>query len=97
MSYDPNTQARAMSLGTASSQGTALSASSQRVLRNTYALLGLTLAFSAGVVESLIVTDRWLFLKQHADLVEECWVEPVFDFRESPRNLVVVGMKKGDS
>jgi modulator of FtsH protease len=49
MSYDPNTQARAMSLGTASSQGTALSASSQRVLRNTYALLGLTLAFSAGV------------------------------------------------
>jgi len=49
MSYDPNTQARAMSLGTTSSQGTALSASSQRVLRNTYALLGLTLAFSAGV------------------------------------------------
>lgn len=55
------------------------------------------MAFSAGVVESLIVTDRWLFLKQHPDLVEECWVEPVFDFRESPRNLVVVGIKKGDS
>ena len=49
MSYDPNTQTRAMSLGTATSQGNALSASSQRVLRNTYALLGLTLAFSAGV------------------------------------------------
>ena len=31
------------------SSGNALSASSQRVLRNTYALLGLTLAFSAGV------------------------------------------------
>lgn len=55
------------------------------------------MAFSAGVVESLIVTDRWLFLKQHPDLVEECWVEPVFDFQESPRNLVVVGIKKSDS
>ncbi|KAK8136917.1 methyltransferase domain-containing protein [Apiospora sp. TS-2023a] len=55
------------------------------------------MAFSAGVVESLIVTDRWLFLKQHTDLVEQCWVESVFDFKESPRNLVVVGIKKRDS
>ncbi|KAK6211939.1 hypothetical protein LQW54_005643 [Pestalotiopsis sp. IQ-011] len=54
------------------------------------------MAFSAGVVESLIVTDRWLFLRQHADLVQDCWVEVVFDFRESPRNLVVVGVKKRD-
>lgn len=54
------------------------------------------MAFSAGVVESLIVTDRWLFLKQHADLVQDCWVEVVFDFRESPRNLVIVGVKKRD-
>ncbi|KAK6071773.1 hypothetical protein SCUP234_09488 [Seiridium cupressi] len=55
------------------------------------------MAFSAGVVESLIVTDRWLFLKQHTDLVQDCWVETVFDFRESPRNLVVVGVKKRHS
>ncbi|KAH9901915.1 hypothetical protein F4778DRAFT_771152 [Xylariomycetidae sp. FL2044] len=52
------------------------------------------MAFSATVVESLIVTDRWLFLRQHADLVQDCWVETVFDYRESPRNLVIVGIKK---
>lgn len=52
------------------------------------------MAFSAGVVESLIVTDRWLFLKEHTDVVEDCWVESVFDYKESPRNLVVVGIKK---
>ncbi|KAI1853646.1 hypothetical protein JX266_001630 [Neoarthrinium moseri] len=52
------------------------------------------MAFSAAVVESLIVTDRWLFLKQHTDTVKDCWVETVFDFRESPRNLVVVGVKE---
>ncbi|ORY71216.1 methyltransferase domain-containing protein [Pseudomassariella vexata] len=55
------------------------------------------MAFSAGVVESMIVTDRWLFLKQHSDIVDKCWVETVFDYRESPRNLVVVGMKKRTS
>ncbi|RYP24479.1 hypothetical protein DL765_000499 [Monosporascus sp. GIB2] len=52
------------------------------------------MAFSAVVVEALIVTDRWLFLRQHADLVQKCWVETVFDYRESPRNLVVVGVKR---
>lgn len=52
------------------------------------------MAFSAVVVESLIVTDRWLFLRQHSDLVQDCWAEPVFDYRQSPRNLVVVGVKK---
>ena len=52
------------------------------------------MAFSATVVESLIVTDRWLYLRQHTDLVQKCWVEPVFDYTQSPRNLVVVGVKK---
>ncbi|KAI1332012.1 methyltransferase domain-containing protein [Xylariaceae sp. FL0255] len=51
------------------------------------------MAFSAQVVESLIVTDRWLFLRQHPDLVQDCWVETVFDYQQSPRNLVVVGIK----
>lgn len=50
------------------------------------------MAFSAGVVESLIVTDRWLYLKEEG--VEEAWVEAVFDYALSPRNLVVVGIKK---
>ncbi|KAJ8127550.1 hypothetical protein O1611_g6084 [Lasiodiplodia mahajangana] len=52
------------------------------------------MAFSAVVVESLIVTDRWLFLRQHSDAVQDCWVEAVFDYRQSPRNLVVVGVRK---
>ncbi|TDZ53635.1 hypothetical protein CTRI78_v006893 [Colletotrichum trifolii] len=52
------------------------------------------MAFSACVVESLIVTDRWLFLKEHGDVVRDAWVETVFDYGLSPRNLVVVGIKK---
>ena len=51
------------------------------------------MAFSAGVVESVIAVDRWLFLKEQ-DCVERCWVEPVFEYQLSPRNLVVVGIKK---
>ncbi|KAL7795360.1 methyltransferase domain-containing protein [Trichoderma ceciliae] len=51
------------------------------------------MALSAAVVESLIVTDRWAFLKEH-DIVKHAWVETVFDYGESPRNLVVVGIKK---
>ncbi|KAH9988968.1 methyltransferase domain-containing protein [Xylariaceae sp. FL0662B] len=55
------------------------------------------MAFSATVVESLIVTDRWLFLRQHSDLIGQCWAETVFDYRESPRNIVVVGVKRAHS
>ncbi|KAJ4346903.1 uncharacterized protein N0V89_010836 [Didymosphaeria variabile] len=51
------------------------------------------MAFSAGVVEAVIVTDRWLWLKEQEE-VETAWVEPVFDYTLSPRNLVVVGIKK---
>lgn len=52
------------------------------------------MAFCAGVVESLIVVDRWLFLREHGDVVGEAWVETVFDYGLSPRNLVVVGIKR---
>lgn len=52
------------------------------------------MAFSAIIVESLIVADRWTFLKEQKGVVDEAWVEPVFDFKQSPRNLVVVGLKK---
>jgi len=52
------------------------------------------MAFSAGVVESLIVVDRWLYLKEQKDLVKDAWVEAVFDYELSPRNLVVVGIKR---
>lgn len=50
------------------------------------------MAFSAQVAEAIIVTDRWLFLREQ-DEVKHAWVEPVFDYSQSPRNLVVVGMK----
>lgn len=52
------------------------------------------MAFSAGVVESAIVTDRWLYLREQEDAVAECWVESVFAYGQSPRNLVVVGVKR---
>ena len=51
------------------------------------------MAFSAGVVEAMIVVDRWLWLKEQQE-VKEAWVEGVFDYAMSPRNLVVVGVKK---
>ncbi|EMC94253.1 hypothetical protein BAUCODRAFT_226453 [Baudoinia panamericana UAMH 10762] len=49
------------------------------------------MAFSAGVVEAAIVVDRWLWLKEQG--IVDAWVEAVFDYRLSPRNLVVVGVK----
>lgn len=51
------------------------------------------MAFSASVVESTIVVDRWLYLEEQVQ-VRDCWVETVFDYKQSPRNLVVVGIKK---
>ncbi|RMZ90063.1 hypothetical protein DV736_g2708, partial [Chaetothyriales sp. CBS 134916] len=51
------------------------------------------MAFSAGVVESIIAVDRWLYLKQQ-DCVKDAWVQPVFDYEQSPRNLCVVAVKK---
>ena len=50
------------------------------------------MAFSAGVVESTIVVDRWLYLREQKE-VKDCWVDAVFEYRQSPRNLVVVGIK----
>ena len=51
------------------------------------------MAFSATVVESVIVVDRWLYLREQ-ELVQDCWVEAVFDYKQSPRNLVIVGIKR---
>ncbi|KAH9822111.1 Methyltransferase domain [Teratosphaeria destructans] len=51
------------------------------------------MAFSAGVIEAAIVVDRWLWLKEQEN-VKDAWVEPVFDYGLSPRNLVVVGVKE---
>lgn len=51
------------------------------------------MAFSAEVVESMIVVDRWLYLREQP-MVKDCWVQAVFDYKQSPRNLVVVGIKR---
>ncbi|KAJ5639439.1 uncharacterized protein N7484_007301 [Penicillium longicatenatum] len=51
------------------------------------------MAFSAQLVESIIVVDRWQYLREQ-DSVKECWVEPVFEYGHSPRNLAVIGLKK---
>lgn len=51
------------------------------------------MAFSATVVESTMVVDRWLYLKEQQD-VKDCWVEAVFEYGQSPRNLVIVGIKR---
>ncbi|RMJ22360.1 hypothetical protein PHISP_06774 [Aspergillus sp. HF37] len=51
------------------------------------------MAFSAVLAEAIVVVDRWQFLREH-DSVKECWVEPVFNYAESPRNLAVIGIKK---
>lgn len=50
------------------------------------------MAFSAGVVEAAIVVDRWCWLKEQ-EQVGEAWVEAVFEYGISPRNMVVVGVK----
>lgn len=51
------------------------------------------MAYSSALVEALIVVDRWQFLREH-DSVKDCWVEPVFEYSESPRNLAVIGIKR---
>jgi Methyltransferase domain len=58
-------------------------------------IVWLLMAFSATLVEAMIVVDRWQFLREHValGLVKECWVEPVFEYKESPRNLAVIGIK----
>lgn len=61
--------------------------------RKNLSLVWSLMAFSAQVVEALIVSDRWQFLREH-ESVKECWVEPVFDYSISPRNLAVIGLKK---
>lgn len=59
------------------------------------AVLWSLMAFSATVVESMIVVDRWLFLAELEDVgPRRAWVQAVWDYEKSPRNLVVVGVKK---
>lgn len=61
--------------------------------RHELSLIWSLMAFSASLVESVIVVDRWLYLKEQKQ-IRDCWVQTVFDYAQSPRNLVVVGIKK---
>lgn len=49
------------------------------------------MAFSAGIMESIIVVDRWLYLREMG--CTQAWVEAAFEHSESPRNFVVVGVR----
>ena len=61
--------------------------------RKELAVIWSLMAFSAGVVESAIAVDRWLFLKEQEE-VERAEVRCVWSYELSPRNLCVVGWKK---
>jgi hypothetical protein len=50
------------------------------------------MAFSAQIVEALIVVDRWLWLKEQ-DCIGDAWVQAVFDYSISPRNMAVIGIR----
>ena len=53
------------------------------------------MAFSAEVIEAVIVVDRWLYLCELEDVgPQRAWVETVWRYEVSPRNLVVVGVRK---
>ncbi|MCJ1407318.1 hypothetical protein MMC19_001389 [Ptychographa xylographoides] len=51
------------------------------------------MAFSAGVIESAIVVDRWLYLREQKE-IGDSWIQTVFEYEHSPRNLVVVGVRR---
>jgi len=61
--------------------------------KKSLSILWALMAFSAQVFEAAIITDRWLWMKEQRE-INECWVESVFDYRKSPRNMVVVGVKR---
>lgn len=52
------------------------------------------MAWTAAVVESLIVVDRVLFLRERLGGKGKVWVETVFEYEYSPRNLVIVGVRE---
>lgn len=63
--------------------------------RHQLAVVWSLMAFSAATVEALILVDRWLWLaRDQREIVKEAWVQSVFDFGVSPRNMVVVGIKR---
>lgn len=64
--------------------------------RKDVCILWSLMAFAAGVVESVILVDRYLFLKEKLGAEGSVWVETVFEYQHSPRNCVIVAVKNQD-
>ena len=54
------------------------------------------MAFCAQVSEAVVVGDRYAWLAEQG-AVGEAWVESVFDYAVSPRNMAVVGIRKAEA
>ncbi|KAJ5919951.1 hypothetical protein N7454_009786 [Penicillium verhagenii] len=94
LTRDPNHGAKVSeNVGTMSDEDFQRYDTEYRQARKNLSVVWSLMAFSAQVVETVIVVDRWQYLREH-DSVKECWIEPVFDYSESPRNLAVIGLKK---
>ena len=51
------------------------------------------MAFASQLVECAFAADRWQFLVEQDD-VAMAWVQTVFEYEQSPRNLAIIGIKK---
>ncbi|CAF9913567.1 MAG: hypothetical protein GOMPHAMPRED_007966 [Gomphillus americanus] len=51
------------------------------------------MAFASQLVECAFAVDRWQFLVEQDD-VAMAWVQTVFEYQQSPRNLAIIGVKK---
>ncbi|KAI8376908.1 methyltransferase domain-containing protein [Blakeslea trispora] len=47
----------------------------------------------APIIESIILMDRWLYLKEIGGQANRVWMYPLFDLAASPRNVVYVASK----
>ncbi|OBZ90925.1 Protein RRNAD1 [Choanephora cucurbitarum] len=47
----------------------------------------------APIIESIILMDRWLYLKEINGQTSKVWMYPLFDLDASPRNMVYVASK----
>jgi hypothetical protein len=51
------------------------------------------MSFAAGIMECTIIADRWQYLKEQNE-VADAWVQTVFSYEASPRNLAIVAVKR---
>lgn len=66
--------------------------------RKELSMLWVLMAVSAAVVESVVLVDRWQWVREELERggeKGEAWVVALFDYAISPRNMVVVGVAGG--